>query len=223
MALQRDKAEGRPQIAPIKVGVHPVRLCRVFDLGVQIGEWEGEKKRANEIYVVFEFVNQFMPSEDGSPNRDLPRVSGTFVKLYKKADKGKEVEYASALDPTGEHGGDWGSMVAARLPALATISHTDKGRDKIASLSGAPEGFDIPPGKVTIQIFDLENPDKAVWDKMPDFIKERVSARVREDLPPIKYARTESEAKSDTLVVAPGPASETVPVLVTVGEEDVPW
>jgi hypothetical protein len=225
MALSRDKAEGRPPLPAIEAGTYAVRLCRVYDLGIQQGEWKGEKKRGNQIYVIFEFTDQFMPGENGVPNTSLPRVSGKFIKLYRNAEKGIEYEFCRALDPAGTYNGDWAAMVRARLPALATVIVNEKGRDQIDSLAGIPRGFNIPEGIVEIQTFDLDNPDKAVWDKIPAFIKTKISERIRdEDLPPVKYQRTEAEAKvSPEEVGTVGTDGSITNENTEVSEDDVPW
>jgi hypothetical protein len=221
MALNRDKAEGRPALPPIEAGTHAVRLCRVYDLGVQMGEWKGVKKRANQIYLVFEFMDHFLSKEDGSPNTDLPRVSGKFIKLYPKADKGVEYDFCKALDPAGKYNGDWGSMVRDRLPALATTSVNERGRDQIDTLAGIPKGFNVAPGKVEVQVFDLDNPDKELWATMPEFIKTKISERIRdESVPPIKYDRTEAQAK--VTVQEPVLESESADHN-DLTDEDVPW
>lgn len=204
MTLSRDKASSGGNYAPIGFGTYAARLCRVYDLGVQEREFKGEVKRSNQIYVVFELPTVFL-IEDGQPNKDKPRVIGAFINLYRGAKKGKEVEFATALDPAGKYGGDWAAMVRDRLPCFLTIGKApNSDKEVIAALSGVPMGFDIPAGKVPVVVFDLDNPDPAVFAELPEFLKKALQERVQEGAPPVQYQRTEAQAMAPQQAVSNG-------------------
>lgn len=239
MALSRNDAQSNARnYDPIEPGAHPMRLCRVYDLGVQERTWQGDTKRANEIYVVFEVLDAFMNGEDGEPDETKPRVMGRFVRLYKGAKKGTEIDFCRALDPRNEYGGNWAAMAAARLPCFGQVENNEKDgviKDKLAALSAIPKGFALPEGQVEIHIFDLDNPDREIWEKMPDFLKETIQQRVKEGTPPQQYKRTEAEAKAAPAVPAPkapeapaaeaqadAPAPANADAMADV-KDDIPW
>jgi len=222
MALSSDEATTRGGPGAIEPGTYAARLVRVVDLGVQQFEWNKETKRADQINVTFELMDEYLTDDDGNPDLDKPRVISSFLKLYKGAKKGHNVEYCQALDPTGEYKGHWGKMWEARLPCLVNIEVNENGRNNIASLSPPMKGQEFRECKVDAYIFDTSAPNREVWEKLPEFLQEQISSRIKPSEDPLTYGKSESEA------VESQQGGNSVPDTGRNGaseaeESDVPW
>jgi hypothetical protein len=197
MAISRDnKGKGLPALPIIEAGTHPLRLCRVYDLGVQESEFKGKKKLASEILVGFEILDTFMVDEDGNEDTKKPRMVSRRLKLYKSATKGREFDWSRALDPTGKYNGDWAAMARDRVACFGAFIHNEKdGKvySNLETLTSVPRNFPVPDGQVEIQIYDLDNPDLEVFEKLPDFIKEIIEKRIPDDRQPVLYAPKAAE------------------------------
>ena len=227
MPLNAKNAEteaGKP-IPLIDDGTYAARAVRVVDLGVQRNPFDSEKK-ANEIIVTFELLDEYMVGEDGQPNLEQPRVLSEFIKLYRGADRGKNVEFLHALDPASTYDGNWDAMVTAQIPCLLNVikkpaKGNGKESNKIESVSPPMKGQEFRSAVVEGYVFDLENPDREVWEKLGDWVKEKVSERVQgDDTEPTTYTNTEEESR------AAAPSQETsdpVDPPATATEDDIPW
>lgn len=219
MALNAKNAEtqaGKP-IPVIEDGTYAARLIRVVDLGVQQNPFDKEK-RANEIIITFELMDEFLLDEDGNEDPEKPRVMSDFVKLYRGADKGKNVNFLRALDPTNQYDGDWGALQAAQAPCLLNIivKNKDSGdKNQIDSISPPMKGMSFRDTIVPGYVFDLDNPDREVYDEFPDWIKEKINTRIRGDAAePTTYENTESQA-IETQAAEPEVSDNK--------DDDVPW
>ena len=221
MPLNASKAqtEAGKAIPPIEDGTYAARLVRVVDLGVQVNPFDSEK-RANEIVVTFELMDEFLTNEDGNEDPEKPRVMSTFVKLYRNADRGKNVEYLRALDPSGQAEGDWGRLQEQRAGVLLNIITKEKNgkvHNNIDSMSPLMKGMSLRDCIVEGYVFDLDEPDREVFEALPDWIKEKIESRERGDnLAPTTYGTTEAQSMS-------AQAAEEEVGSTPAGSNDVPW
>jgi hypothetical protein len=217
--FSRDKGtSGGTALPPIPGGGHPARLVQLVDMGIQISVWKGERKKARTVYVTYELMDLFAPKFDeegkiieGEFDMERPRVQGEFVKFYKNADKGKEVERCRSLDPENKYDGDWAAMVMNAVPCILN-GHVDtkdgKTFFKLDSVSPAMAQLEYREPLLERFVFDLDSPKSEIWEKIPDWLKEKVDQRVRNNEPDT-YGRTEAQAEAEQVEEDPN--------------DDIPW
>lgn len=214
MALSGNKAAVTAgNIQPLDQGSYAARLVRVVDLGVQETTWQGQVRKADQLMATFEFMDEYLLDEDGNPNLELPRVLSIFVKLYRGAKRGRNVELLQALDPGNNYKGDWGELCKARVPCLLNVTVTEAGRNRISSVAPPMKGLNYRPCKVEGYVFDLDSPDRDVYDSLPDFIKEIIAERV-DGAEPICFNKSEAtviELQKDSETTELGSEGEDVP------------
>lgn len=195
-------------IPPMDGGTYMAVCVAVIDLGEQYKQFEKQKqgKYAEECMFIFE-----IPSErvevDGE---DKPRwlSSRRFaVSLHERAAlyqmltswRGKALTDAE-LDPQGE---GFDLMQMAGVPAMlsVTIAEKDDGSkfNRIEAVTGFPKGIPAPQPENEILIFDADEPDMAVLDKLPEWIQNiiRKSTQFSEHPPEEKLDIPPQEEKPD--------------------------
>jgi hypothetical protein len=182
MALNARKAPGGgSKQDPVEPGTYPARLVQVIGLGTQQQEYMGEKKTPRyELWVTYELLDEFMKDEDGNEDEEKPRwISERFALHNLDADKAKSTARYYALDPTVEKDGEWGDLLGT--PCMVTIVQNEgKGRNKgkvynnVAAVSSMRQReADKAPELVNpTALFDMDEPDMEVWDKLPDFLQD---------------------------------------------------
>ena len=168
----------------IPAGVYPGRLVQIIDFGLQPQRpYKGaDKPPAPEIGLTYELVDTFLIDEEGKEIEDKPRwVSETlpFYGLY--ADKAKSTQRYLAFDPNQDWGGNFAQAIT--LPVNITIVNNkvgDKVYDNVASISPMRprDAEKCPELKNPPKVFDLDNPDKAVFEAFPEWIREKIKSNL---------------------------------------------
>lgn len=189
MALKAPQGNGGgKQFAPqenIKPGTYPSRVVQLIDFGLQpqrpyMGQ---EKKPAYELGITYELVDEFMKDEQGEDIEDKPRwISETLPVHPLVADKAKSTQRYNTFDPNMVHGGDF---VAAMLsnPCNVTIVNNksgDKVYDNVATTSAMRQrdADKCPELKNPAKVFDLDQPDLAVFNSFPKWIQEKIQGNL---------------------------------------------
>lgn len=187
MALNAGKIPGkkfdRPE--PLEAGTYPVRVVQILSLGLQEQRpYKGEAKDpAYELMVTYELLDEFMKDKDtGEDIEDKPRwLSETFALHSLDSDLAKSTKRYYALDPEGEHGGDW--SVLGGTPAMMTVvlnpgkgKNADRVYENIASLSTmrAKEAAKAPELVNPTKVFDIDEPDMEVFLSLPQWIQDKM-------------------------------------------------
>ena len=228
MALNAKTAEGsggsnRPD--PLEPGAYPTRLVQLVDCGLQAQRpYQGqEKPPCREIMFTYEFLDEFLKDEDGQEMPDKPRWLSEFVPLHNlNSEKAKSTLRYKALDPTLEHDGDFAALVGTPVNVMVVqnpgkgqhagkifenISGTTAMRDK--DKAKAPELVNEPV------VFDLDDPDIAVFLNLPKFVQDKVKANLEfsgstlEKL--VDAAGSQSAATDNGTDGDNGPAEEPAP------------
>ena len=151
----------------LEAGEHEGRLVYVADLGLQHREYMGEvKPPAQQISLGIEIVGKSI-TVDG---QEQPRLLWTqpFNIFSTMNERGKELPYYKAFDPSAEEGqiADWDSVLG--MPCNVYIKHINgKGEyanrkfDNIESLSPIPSKYqkDVEANRIEPAIGDAEDPN----------------------------------------------------------------
>lgn len=188
-------------------GTYPARLVQVVGVGLQEQEpYQGvEKDPAYELILTYELVDEFLLDEDGNDIEDKPRWVGETIPLHSlDADLAKSTKRYYALDPNGEAEGDWSKLVGKPC-MIQLVKKTSKrtGRDynNVTGLSAVREkdAKKMPTLVNPSLVFDCDDPDFDVWEKLPDWIKKKIQAGLEYEEGPI-FAHTEATDNSATPV-----------------------
>lgn len=187
MALTAPKGNGasnvtQPNLAP---AVYPARLVQIIDFGLQAQRpYQGKDKPAvQEIGLTYELLDEFMVDDKGNPREDKPRwVSETlpFYGLY--ADKAKSTQRYLTFDPNQEWGGDFSKALGMPVNVAIVNNKTgDRVYDNVAS-TAAMRPKDVEKCaelKNEPKLFDLDNPDMEVFNKLPKWIQEKIQGNLK--------------------------------------------
>lgn len=181
-----DNNNDRPE--PMEPGTYGARLVQILILGVQPQrEFKGEAKPPKlEIMLTYEFNDEFMKDEDGEDILDKPRwLSETMPFNNLAAELAKSTKRYYAFDAKGEHDGDWSQLIGA--PCMVTVV-VDEGKGKnagkkyenVAAVTAMrPKEAAKAPALVNpSKLFDFYNPDMEVFNKLPQWLQDKMKSAV---------------------------------------------
>ena len=203
-----DNNNDRPE--PMEPGTYGARLVQILILGVQPQrEFKGEAKPPKlEIMLTYEFNDEFMKDEDGEDILDKPRwLSETMPFNNLAAELAKSTKRYYAFDAKGEYDGDWSQLIGA--PCMVTVV-VDEGKGKnagkkyenVAAVTAMrPKEAAKAPALVNpSKLFDFYNPDMEVFNKLPQWLQDKMKNAVDFGGSALEEALGEPVAKKDPAV-----------------------
>lgn len=182
------------KIDNLEPGSYPARLVQVVDLGLQPQQYQGEQKKPlTEIYLTYEFSDEFMKDEDGQPIKEKPRWLSENFPLYNlKSERSKSTERYKSLDPTGAADGDFLKLLGNPLMVTVinnTNSMTKRTYDNVAGTTAmrTKDAEKLAPLVNKPVIFTMDDPKLEVFLKLPTFIQNRMKSN-------LEYAGSKLEA-----------------------------
>lgn len=170
-----DNTDNKVEYDLIPEGPTAARLVRIVELGEQEDKY-GKKKK-----VVFYFtVPNYTIEIDGEKKQRMKMSWPTNIS------SNPESTLMSYMEPLGAV--DWDT--ALNGPCMLNIKHKkivkngkEEIKENIGGISKAPEinpytgeAFVVPEADCDMFIFDFENPDKEVWDKLSEYDQGRIKA-----------------------------------------------
>lgn len=187
------KFERPPTLEP---GAYPVRLVQILTLGLQKQRpYKGEPKDpAQELYLTYEFLDEFMLDEDGNEIKDKPRWLSERLPFHNlDADLAKSTKRYYALDPESKYEGDWSKM--GGFPGILTITRSEPDKKDIVynnvhNLSGmrSKDEEKAPPLVNPAKIFDIDDPDMEVFGSLPEWLQDVMKGGLEYDGSPLQQA-----------------------------------
>ena len=161
------------QIAP--EGAYPARCYQIIDKGTTFDEKWGNKKR--KVQFLFE-----LPTETAVFSEDKGEqpfyVKGVFnLTMGEKASLRKFIESWIGKKLTDAQAGDFEITKLLGHPGMINIGHTgkeDRVYANIMSISPLPKGLACPPAINELLAYDTTEHDEAVFNKLPDFLKDDI-------------------------------------------------
>lgn len=171
------KDSGGADFVPTPSGTHMARCIWILDIGIQGG---GQFKPRAKVVFGFELVNEFM--DDGRPFM----ISAIYTNsLNEKASLSAMLEGwrgKSFTDQERKDGYDFSGALGKACQV--NVVHTEKnGRvyGNVASVSNAPKGVTTPGATNTLLLYSVDEPDEAVFAKLPKWIQEKILTRIVEE------------------------------------------
>lgn len=174
MAILASKSGGNFEMAP--EGVHVAKCYRIIDLGTQKTEFQGQVKTQRKIMIGWELLGEER-MEDGRPFTINKRYT---LSLHEKAQLRKDLEAwrGKTFSPEEEAGFDIGNVMGAYC--MLNIVHEKGGNGNeyanIASIMRLPKGTPVPAGVNEQILFEIENPNMAVFESFSDKLKETIKS-----------------------------------------------
>jgi hypothetical protein len=185
------KNTGGKKYPPFAAGGYPARLVQIIDLGIQPQEFKGEKKAPKrELMTTYEFLDEFLPDEDGNPDETKPRwLSEQFPLNNLDSELAKSTNRYYALDPEEEEDGNWLALI--ERPAMVTVI-VEMGKDKvernkIATVSAMrPKDAQKAPKLVNPpKVLDLDEPDVEIFLSLPQWVQDKIKNGLEFDGSPL--------------------------------------
>jgi hypothetical protein len=189
MAINAKEApKGGKSIPAMEAGGYPSRVVIIADLGLQPQMYNMEQKEPKrEISVTYEHVDEFLKDDDGNDLTDKPRWNTERFALNNLDNlKATSTKRYQALDPNNIHDGDWQKLLTAPI-TVSLVKQPGKGanagRDynKVVGLATmrAKEANALAPLVNQALYFDMDEPDIAVFWKLPAFIRKKITESLK--------------------------------------------
>jgi len=192
----------KKKFARLEDGSYMARIVNIIDLGVQEDMWEGEKKIAHKIFVQFEFPTETITINDEEKPRWLGKDFG--VSLHEKSTLTKLI---AAADPDGSKTRKGRNLKGLLdLPLMVTVGSTSTGNAKIAGMARLMKGMTVPPLANPVVFFDLDGDDVEAFEKLPDWMKDKIKAGI--DFNDTLFAKALGGSKKEQYEAVPGPIED---------------
>ena len=186
MGLIVEKGGERVQREIPKKGLRLAVLVGLIDVGVQVREFNGEKKRpCREVLPMFHLLNDKYTDDDG--NEHCMNCSPFFpLGIMPGSDKSKYMKLCNALDPNGEIVPDGAGDMTQLLgkPCFVKVKHNEREGINYGNFDGVselPEDYPVPEHDCPNIFFDTENPSKEIWDTLWDRTKDVIRGMIDYD------------------------------------------
>jgi hypothetical protein len=166
---------GGKEFEAAPIGNHVARCIGLIDLGTQQGEYQGKTTHARKIVLRWELPNEVMSEGEWAGQ---PFMVSQFytASLSEKANLRKVLESWRGKPFTPEELMGFDSKNLLDKPCMVNITHTEKGKAKVASVAQVPKGMTVPGRVNDILYFSLEPGDfsQATFEALPKFFKEMI-------------------------------------------------
>lgn len=171
------------EFKPVPEGNHTARCYRVIDLGTQDVEFQGEPKLMHKVLIGWELDGE---AEDGSPLKTDDGKPLTVSKQYtlslsKKANLRADLESWRGKAFTDDELKGFDITQLLGVYCMVTVKHDKKG-DKtytnVASVARWPAALKNAKFQPfhDNQMFDVDDPNKVMFETFPDWLKEKIEA-----------------------------------------------
>jgi len=168
----QNKSFGKKKDVPAE-GTMMARLVGIVDIGHQPGYVHNGEPVKSNFKVTFTYELPGSLTEDNRPHwvsEDLNYSDHEKSTMYKRV---------KAMDPTGElTASDSAGYALQKLinqPCMINLQHNDKGWPKIKDVVSAPSGIPVPELANTPILFNMDEPDMDVYNRLSDFVKEKMN------------------------------------------------
>ena len=180
---------GSKDFPRLEEGTYPARIVRIIELGTQAKtNWQtGEQECYEDGTPIFQkkvWVDFELPTETIDIGGEAkPRWQGKEYTLsfHPKA------ALMAVVNSIGEKVTNLSQIVDK--PLMIQIGSTSGGKAKVAGVSKIMKGLVVDPLVNTPIIFDIDDPDMDVLEKIPNFLKEKIlpnlpaGDKINEDIP----------------------------------------
>jgi len=168
--------KGGKDFKPVPQGTHLAICNMVVDLGLQ----ESPYGTRQQLYIRWELPDERLEYEKDGVKHEGPMTIGNFytASLSEKANLRRDLEGWRGRAFTAEELKGFDVFNVLGVPCQVTVTHTEKGRAKVVSVSGWPKGVEKrKPENPLIRFSD----DEGNLDELPDWLQEIIMAQVKKE------------------------------------------
>lgn len=174
MSLKFKETPVYNKVERIGEGLYPARVVGVVDVGVQkFTDYNENEVVKPKLVIIFELPTETLEIEEAGEIIEKPRwVSKEFViSFHEKSGLTK------ILNGLGwKKGQDLDSLI--NKPCMVELGSTATGNDKLANVTKVPKGITVGDLYNEPLVFDMDDPDMRVFDRLPKWIKQKIKEAV---------------------------------------------
>lgn len=184
LKLKRKKVQKAP---PIQAGTYLAVCVGIIDIGKQYNAKFNNYK--NKVIIIFEIPSETIEIDGEQKPRWLSKEYSFSLhensKLYKMLRSWRAKDFSE--EELSEDGGfQLADMAGKGCMISVTLTEKDGKRyNNVDSVMGLPAGLPVPELQNDILIYDMEEPDAEVFEKIPLWIQDKIkkSTQYQENLP----------------------------------------
>ena len=159
-------ASQKADFTPVPSGVHFARCFRIVDLGTQVSEMFGEKRK---VVFSFELVNLPLPGSEEGLNMSVNKFYG--LTLHKRSTLCKDLQAWRGKAFTTEElkGFDIAKVLGA--PCQVSIIMDETGRDRLDAIMAVPKGSTIALCKNPLVEYSIEQGKDTTYLALPEWVR----------------------------------------------------
>lgn len=179
------------RIPPVAAGSYLSTCVGVIDIGEQREKYPGEKveKYVNKVVLIFELDGETVEIDGATKPRWISKEYTASISeksnLYKILNAWLGETFKTEHD-TSEL---YDVMQLAGQPCILNVGVKEKKDgdkcNEVVGVSGLPKGIPAPGANSETMVFDIDDRDEAVLDKLPGWIQQKIrkSTQYQQDLP----------------------------------------
>lgn len=179
MAIIATAANSQRELIP--AGNYVARCYQMIHIGTITETIMGEEKTLNKVRIGWELPTELKVFKE--ENGEQPRViSKEFtLSMHEKSSLRKALASWRGKDFTEGEAKAFDITKLLGATCMLNIIHKPskdglKTYEEIAGITPMPKGFECPPQINKTTVWDYDNPDNALFDSLPDFIKDKIKS-----------------------------------------------
>lgn len=178
------KSKGGGDFKPVPAGTHLAVCTLVADMGVQPG---GKFRPKQQVYIRWEIPSEIVEWKDGEGvEHSGPAVIGKkyTMSLSEKANLRADLESWRGRTFTEQELAGFDIKNILGKACMLGVTHNTAGEKTYANVSavmGLPKGTIAPKPSVSPLAYDIDVPDRGVFDKLPGWLQEAINGRIAND------------------------------------------
>lgn len=196
MAITASDTGGGKDFKKVPAGCHFAICNMVVDLGIQEGTFQGKPKSQHKVYLRWEVPDERIAYEkDGKEVEGPCSIGATYtLSLSEKANLRKVLENWRGLPFTEQELKGFDITTVAGKCCQIMVQHDTKGGKTYANVTGVmgisreqKERARGAKSEVGVLVYSIEDSDQSVYEKLPNWLKEKLESRVK---PPSVHSAT---------------------------------
>lgn len=170
--------KGGGNYAPIPQGNYVARCYSMIEIGTVTEEFQGEKKKMHKVRLGFEFPTEQKVFKEENGEQPYLLSKEFTLSMHEKASLRKFLEAWRGKAFVESEAKSFDITVLLGKACMINVVHKEsaKGdlRANISSVGAMPKGLECPPQINQTQILSFDNFDNALFETLPDFLKEKI-------------------------------------------------
>ena len=181
--IAKESGGGGGEFTPVPQGMHLARCYRVIDLGTQESTYQGVTKKLPKVMLQFEVHGE---DDDGKPivtakNEPMSISKNFTLSLAEMATLRKDLQTWRGKEFTADElrGFELKNVLGAwaMISVIKAMGNNGKEYTNVAAIMSVPPAIKkagIPTGHNELKLFEIANPDIALFDSFSSGLREKI-------------------------------------------------